>query len=117
MDWITTIQRYAPLLGAIAIVAGAVSAGTLLSVYWLAGRAKYMADGPEIGRLAISLFYRRALPLVLVSLATGAAWSVGSSIGYLQGPRTVGLAGAAALTVVILVAVRGRARRAATSSV
>ena len=115
MDWATTLQRLAPVMGAIAIVAGGAAVGALFSVSWVAGRARWMADGPEIGRLAVALFYRRALPLVLVCLAAGAGWSFASGTVYLHSPRLFGLAGAAGLALVLLVAVGGRARRAAAS--
>ncbi len=77
MDWMTLMARYAPALGAVLIVAGGLWMGTLVSVSWLCGRARLMADGPEIGRLALSLFGRWTVPSLLVSLlAGGALWLV-----------------------------------------
>jgi hypothetical protein len=77
MDWLTQLPRYAPELATVLVVAGALWIGTLFSVSWLCGRARMMADGPEIGRLAASLFGRWTVPSLLVSLLAGAAlWLV-----------------------------------------
>jgi hypothetical protein len=64
----------APLLASTFVVATALWIGTLFSVSWLSGCARMMADGPEIGRLALSLFRRWTVPSLGVSLVAGAGW-------------------------------------------
>ena len=54
-------------------VAGALWIGTLFSVSWQSGCATMMADGPEIGRVALSLFRRWTVPSLLVCLLAGLA--------------------------------------------
>jgi hypothetical protein len=115
MDWMTYLQRLAPLLGALALAAAGLCAGTLASVSWLAHRARWMADGPEIGRLAVSLFYRRSVPLLLLALSASGVWLYATGVDRLRAPFAVGLAGAAVVVTVLLVVVGGRARRAAVS--
>jgi len=68
------LSRYEPVSATVCIVAGALWLGTLFSVSWLCGRAKMMADGPEIWRLSLSLFRRWTLPSLVVSLVAGALW-------------------------------------------
>ncbi|MGO9836129.1 MAG: serine/threonine-protein kinase [Polyangiaceae bacterium] len=69
-----TASMYASLVATVCAVACALCIGTLFSVSWLGGRARMMADGPEIGRLSMQLFRRWTVPSLIVSLATGAAW-------------------------------------------
>jgi hypothetical protein len=66
--------KYAPLFSTICIGASALWLGTLFSVSWLCSRATLMADGPEIGRLSVSLFRRWTIPSLFVSVSTGALW-------------------------------------------
>jgi hypothetical protein len=68
------LSRYEAVFATICVVGGALWLGTLFSVSWLCGRATMMADGPEIGRLSLSLFRRWTLPSLVVSLVAGALW-------------------------------------------
>src|SRR5579884_296642 len=52
------------LLASLFVVAAALWIGTLFSVSWFSGSATMMADGPEIGRLALTLFRRWTVPLL-----------------------------------------------------
>jgi hypothetical protein len=74
MDWMTTMHWCVPLLASTFVIAGALWIGTLFSVSWLSGCARMMADGPEIGRLALSLFRRWTTPSLCVTLLTGLGW-------------------------------------------
>ena len=63
------------LLVAISFVAScALWTGLLFCVSWLSGRARMMADGPELGALAVTLFRRWATPLLVVCFFTGFVW-------------------------------------------
>jgi len=68
------IVKCLPMLAVIALIAGALWAGTLFSASWLSGRARWMADATEAGTLAMSLNRRRATPCLLVSLASAVLW-------------------------------------------
>ncbi|HEY3817975.1 MAG TPA: hypothetical protein VGL81_12430 [Polyangiaceae bacterium] len=114
MDWTTYAMRVAPLMGALAIVAGGLCAGTLASVSWIAHRARWMADGPEIGRLALELFYRRTLPFLFLGLAGGTACLYGVGLRSLQTSTSVGVSAAAGLLVMLVIVVAWRARKAST---
>jgi serine/threonine protein kinase len=77
-EWIkfppTTSSTYAPLLATLCVVANALCTGTLFSVSWLCGRARMMADRPEIGQLAMQLFRRWTVPSLIVCLLSGGGW-------------------------------------------
>jgi hypothetical protein len=64
----------APLLASVFVVAGALWLGTLFAVSWFSGCARMMADGPEIGRLALSLFRRWTVPSLCVAIAAAGGW-------------------------------------------
>jgi hypothetical protein len=72
-NWITSMHFISQLLACSLGVAGALWIGTLFSVSWLSGCATMMADGPEIGRVAVSLFRRWTVPSLLVCLMAGLA--------------------------------------------
>lgn len=74
MDWMTSLRWCAPFLAPVFVLTGALWIGTLFSVSWLSGCARMMADGPEIGRLAVSLFRRWTSPSLFVSLVAGLGW-------------------------------------------
>lgn len=79
MSWMsltTGLHGYAPVLACAFTVAGALWLGTLFSVSWLSGCARMMADGAEIGRLALSLFRRWTVSSLCVAVAAGAGWTV-----------------------------------------
>jgi len=72
----STPYPLAPLLATLSVAASALCIGTLFSVSWLSGRARLMADGPEIGRLCVQLFRRWTASSLMVSVLAGAGWWV-----------------------------------------
>jgi hypothetical protein len=74
MDATAWLGRGEPLLVALFVAGCTLWIGTLFSVSWLSGRAQIMADGPEIGALALALLRRWSAPSLLVSLLAAAAW-------------------------------------------
>jgi uncharacterized membrane protein len=69
MDW----REYVPLpvLLPLHLVSTGAWLGAILATSSLAARARLMADGPEIGRLATSLHRRFAWPALVLAFATG----------------------------------------------
>jgi hypothetical protein len=118
MDWMNCLHKGAPLLAALALLSSALWIGTLFSVSWLSGRARMMADAPEIGRLALALFRRWTLTSLMVSLASTAAWWVGQDgLGAVR-PGNAAVAGACAAGLLLLIvhlSVGARAKRVAMS--
>jgi putative membrane protein len=55
------------------VLANVVWIGSILAVAMLVGRARFMADGAEIGALARRVYSRLAVPAFLGSFAFGAA--------------------------------------------
>jgi hypothetical protein len=110
MDWMTQMPRFAPAFATVLLVAGAMWIGTLFSVSWLCRRARMMADGPEIGRLATSLFGHWTVPSLFVSVVAGAAlWLAafrGQEHALMQAAAVAG--GIALLGISIHVGVRAR---------
>jgi hypothetical protein len=113
MDLLSWLQRGAPLLLAIAVMSGALCIGTLFAVNWLAGRARWMADAPEIARLALSLFARWTVPCFVVSAAAAAGWLEGAHRECAHDPIVLAAAAATLVLVVVHVQVAARARRLA----
>src|SRR6516225_6052096 len=99
MDLLDWLQRGAPFLLALAVMSGALCIGTLFSVNWLAGRARWMADAPEIARLALSLFARWTVPCFVVSIVAAAGWIEGAHRELAHDP--IILAAAAATLVLV----------------
>ncbi|HEY8086791.1 MAG TPA: hypothetical protein VIF09_03080, partial [Polyangiaceae bacterium] len=56
------LQQCTPLLAAAAFLSLCLWVGVLFSVSWLSGRARWMADGTEVGELAAALNRRWAIP-------------------------------------------------------
>lgn len=71
-----SMQWYAHASASAFVVLAGLWIGTLFSVSWLSGSARMMADAPEIGRLARSLFRRWTVPSLVGTLAAGAAWVI-----------------------------------------
>ena len=91
--------------------------GTLLSVSWLTGRARMMADRQEIGGLALALFRRWAVPLLVASLVAGFVSLAGGPADRLRAHWVYGIVGAMAASIALHVAVGSRARRVVRGSV
>lgn len=116
MDLLTWLHRAAPFLLALAVLTGALCLGTLFAVSWLAGRARWMADAPEIARLALSLFSRWTVPCFFVSTASAAGWLEGAHPERIHDPIVMAAAGATLVLVIVHFRVAARARRIATTS-
>lgn len=116
MDLPTWLHRGAPFLLAVSVITGALCIGTLFAVSWLAGRARWMADAPEIARLALSLFSRWTVPCFFVSTATAAGWLEGAHPERVHDPLVMGAAVATLALVLVHFKVAARARRIATTS-
>jgi hypothetical protein len=113
MDMLGWLQRGAPFLLALAVMSGSLCIGTLFAVNWLAGRARWMADAPEIARLALSLFARWTVPCFAVSAAAAAGWLEGAHRELAHDPIVLAVGAATLLLVVVHVQVAVRARRLA----
>jgi hypothetical protein len=119
LDWLASNHSYvyAPLLATVFAFAGALWIGTLFSVSWITGCAPMMADGPEIGRLAVTLFRRWTVPSLWLALASGTGWVV---LTHTVRARAHWAYLAAALAVLLLalhLAVGRRARRVVEGNV
>jgi hypothetical protein len=106
-----------PVLGLVALIAGALWAGVLFSVSWLSGRARWMADGAEVGGLAMMLNRRWATPCLLVSLTSALLWIYAQPRGAADARWLPGLAAALAALLLVHSRVLNRAVRVANGSV
>jgi hypothetical protein len=106
-----------PLLGVVAFIAGALWAGILFSVSWLSGRARWMADGTEVGSLAMTLNRRWATPCLVVSLVSAMLWICTLPQRALSEPWLFGLAAALVALLLVHSSVLSRAARVARGSV
>jgi hypothetical protein len=113
MDLLSWLQRGAPFLLALAVMSGVLCIGTLFAVNWLAGRARWMADAPEIARLALSLFACWTVPCFVVSTVAAAGWLEGAHRERAHDPIVLVAATATLLLVVLHFQVAARARRLA----
>jgi serine/threonine protein kinase len=113
--WLATLAStpypLAPLLATLSVVSGALCIGTLFSVSWLSGKARLMADGPEIGRLCMQLFRRWTAPSLMVSLLAGAGWWVIAAREHPQGRWLYGLVILALAFFALTLVVARRARQ------
>jgi hypothetical protein len=117
MDWMNLSPGWL-LLAALAFVAScSLWTGTLFCVSWLSGRARMMADGPEVGGLALSLFRRWATPLFVASFFACFAWLAGGPADRLRAHWVYGIVGAMAALLALHVVVGSRARRIVRGSV
>ena len=109
--------RCLPMLGVIALIAGALWAGILFSVSWLSGRARWMADGVEVGTLALTLNRRWATPCLVVSLSSAFLWMWALPPGTLNEGLLMGVGAALLALLLVHSNVRSRAVRIANGSV
>jgi hypothetical protein len=107
------LTQCVPLLGVVALIAGALWAGILFSVSWLSGRARWMADGAEVGSLAATLNRRWAIPCLVVSVTSAFLWLYSLPQGTIGDARLVGLGIAMAALVLLHSSVLIRASRVA----
>jgi hypothetical protein len=104
MQWITLPPAWVPVAELLFVACCALWTGTLLSVSWLTGRARMMADGPEVGALALALFRRWATPLLVASLVIGIVWLGGGPRERLRAHWVYGIGAA----VIVLLMLHGR---------
>lgn len=104
------LGRYAPLFATVSLIASVLWIGALLTTSWLCSRARLMADGPEIGGLAVLLHRQWASRCFLLGAACGLLALAGAPEALRPGS-----AAAAALVLLALVwlhaRVGGRANR------
>jgi hypothetical protein len=117
MDWMNLKPGWLLFLATTFVGSCALWTGILFSVSWLTGRARLMADGPEVGSLALTLHRRWATPLLLVSLLDGFACLAGGPIDRLQAHWVYGIALALLAITGLHVAVASRAKRVVRGSV
>jgi hypothetical protein len=113
MDLLTLVHRGSSVLLVVAVLTGALCIGTLFAVRWLAGRALWMADAPEIARLALSLFARWTVPCFFVSTVTAAGWLETAHPERVHDPVVMAIAAATLVLVLVHFRVAARARRIA----
>jgi hypothetical protein len=113
MDLLAWVHRGSSILLAIAVLTGALCIGTLFAVSWLARRALWMADAPEIARLALSLFARWTVPCFFVSAVTAVAWLEAAHPERVHDPVVMAIAAATLVLVLVHFRVAARARRIA----
>jgi len=111
------LEKGEPLFVALFIASCALWTGTLFSVSWLSGRAQIMADGPEIGALALALLRRWTAPSALVSLAAAAAWIAASPVQRMRDPWIYGAGAALAALTLLHLGAGIRAKRVVHGSV
>ncbi len=95
------------------VLANVVWIGALLSECILIGRARFLADGAEVGGLARRVHTRLAVPAFLASLAFGVARIAGDPRLYLHLPWMHVKLLFAAGVIVLHHVIGGRARRVA----
>jgi hypothetical protein len=117
MDWMNLTPGWLMLASVAFVAACGLWTGTLLSVSWLTGRARMMADGQEIGGLALALFRRWAVPLLVASVVAGFVSLVGGPADRLRAHWVYGIVGAMAASIALHVVVGSRARRVVRGSV
>jgi hypothetical protein len=116
LDWMSSmhsIYAWGPFLAAIFVVAGALWMGTLFSVSWLSGCARLMADGPEIGRLALTLFRRWTTPSLGASVVAGLGWLAVAPVARTRLHWVYAVAALALPLMALQVTVGRRAKRVA----
>jgi hypothetical protein len=111
MQWTTLPPAWLPFAAMLFVACCALWTGTLMSVSWLTGRARMMADGPEVGALAGSLYRRWAVPLLVASLATAFVWLAGGPRERLRADWVYGIGAALAALLTLHAMVGSRAER------
>jgi hypothetical protein len=117
MEWMNLTPGWLTAASMFFVASCALWTGTLFSVSWLTGRAKMMADGPEVGGLALALYRRWAAPLLVVSLAAGFVWLAGGPADRLRAHWVYAIGGAMAVLLLLHATVGSRAKRVVRGSV
>jgi hypothetical protein len=116
MEWMNLKPGWLMLAALSFLAACALWTGILFSVSWLTGRARMMADGPEVGGLALTLYRRWAVPQLLLSLVAGFVWLWGSPGDQLRAHWVYGVLGAWVVLLLLHMAVGSRAARVVRGS-
>jgi hypothetical protein len=117
MDWMNLTPGWLMLASMAFVAFCALWTGTLFSVSWLTGRARMMADGPEVGGLALSLYRRWAAPLFFASFVAGFVCLAGGPADRLRAHWVYGIVGAMVTLLGLHVVVGSRAQRVVRGSV
>jgi hypothetical protein len=117
MDWMNLTPGWLMLAALSFIAICALWTGTLFSVSWLTGRARMMADGPEIGRLAVTLHHHWAIPELLGSIVAGFVWLAGGPGDRIRAHWVFGVVAAWVGLAALHVVVGSRAQRVVRGSV
>jgi hypothetical protein len=116
MDWMNLTPSWLTLASMAFVASCALWTGTLFSVSWLTGRARMMADGPEVGGLALTLFRRWAVPLLVLSLVAGFVCLAGGPADRLRAHWVYGIVGAMVVLFALHAVVGSRAKRVVRGS-
>lgn len=116
MEWFNLTPGWLTLAALSFVASCSLWTGTLFSVSWLTGRAQMMADGPEVGALALALYRRWAAPLLFASIALGVVWLVGGPPERLRAHWVYGIGAAVAALLGLHLAVGSRAKRVGRGS-
>jgi len=108
---VDALERCAPILATLALIAGALWIGTLFAVSWLCGRARLMADTSEIVGLAVSLNRRWTIPCLVACVVCSFGWLCALPRSAFDGRWLYGLDGAIVALVLVHARVAQRARR------
>ena len=117
MDWMNLTPGWLMLLAIAFVASCSLWTATRFCVSWLTGRARMMADGPEVAGLALSLYRRWAGPLFAASFVTGFASLAGGPADRLRAHWVYGIAAAMVAIVALHLVVGSRARRVVRGSV
>jgi len=116
MDWMNLPPGWLLLVAMSFVAACALWTGMLFSVSWLTGRARMMADGPELASLALTLYRRWATPLLVLSLLSGFAWLACAPNERLRAHWVYGIMAAIVAMLALHATVGSRAERVARGS-
>jgi hypothetical protein len=114
------VVRWLPDIAIVAaVISGALWTGVLFSVSWLSGRARWMADGVEVGSLALTLSRRWGTPLLTLCMASALVWVGVQQDATLQqgGAWLLGLGGMVLVLLLLHATVDHRAMRVSRGSV
>jgi hypothetical protein len=116
MEWMNLKPGWLMLAALSFLAACALWTGVLFSVSWLTGRARMMADGPEVGGLALTLYRRWAVPQPFLSLVAGVVWLGGGPGDQIRAHWVYAVFGAWAMLLLLHMAVGSRAARVVRGS-
>jgi hypothetical protein len=107
------VARFELLWTSAALVAGVLWIGALFGASWLCSRARLMADGPEVGGLAMVLHSRWATRCLALTAAAGLLALAGSPEGAIHLGQACGVLVAVGVLFAIHARVGARAARIA----